>query len=411
MSFIFAGPVFVIILLVALALSRLIPRFLRTLDINDDGDINFDDLKALFSSNHEINAEGDQKQTFLQTRLRKIWSRLEHEFVLLSVQIQKREHVKRQWWRRIFPFSEDSKTASLIENLTRELDDRELSKLRSEFMACVDHTKTLESRLGDLRASIAMKSEPSGGALHRSTEKVENDIDAENRKHIELVRNFQSRINAYGINLSSEQTEVLLSRVDAGDISRMTTIFSIISGITAQFSEAKRQSGENLEVTKKYYGIYLGLLELQMHIQSEYLKKIDNQYLPGVVKIGNEASALKAETEIKLHTSNPEHEQGYRQNIKSQNFTIEVTSIYADALRADRNKVEKARELVSKVYALAENTLSTVRVSADLSTLVRQNESLSKQVMSLQTPDLVPFENLQMQREFEAVTARLRRRA
>ena len=408
-GFVIAGPALVIILIIVFALSRLIPRLLRALDVNDDGDINGDEIKSIFSNDNEVDEESGEKLTFLQSRLRKIWSRLEHKFVLLSVQIQKREHIGKQWWRRIFPYSHGSRVNSLIEDMSRELDDRELSKIRSDFIACVDRTRTLESKLGDLRASIAMKSEPSGGALHRSAGKVKSKIDAERRKHALLVRVFQSRINAYGVNLSSDQTEVLLSRVDAGDISRMTTIFAVISGITAQFAKAKRQSGENLEVTKKYYGIYLGLLELQMHIQSDYLQKVDTQYLPGVVKIGNEASALITETEIKMRASDPDHEQGYRLNITSQKFTVEVTKSYADALRADRNKVEKARELVGKVYALAENTLSTIRVSADLSALVRQYESLYKQVVSPQTPALVPFENLQMQREFEAVTARLRR--
>jgi hypothetical protein len=403
-----AGPFIAVVLVIAFALSRLIPRLRRALDVNKDGDINIDDLKSIFSNQESAVKAGDEQLNFLKSRLRKVWSRLEHKFVLLSVQIQKREHVANQRWRRLIRYNLDSKVNSLIEELASELEDRELSYMRSDFMACVDHTKSLESKLADLRASIAMNSEPQGGALHRAAERVKKEVDLENQKHAALVSNFQSRINAYGVNLSYEQAEVLLSRVDAGDISRMITIFAIIAGITTQFAEAKRQSGENLEVTKKYYGIYLGLLELQMHIQSAYLQKVDTEYLPGVVTISNEASALIAETEAKLRTSAPEHEAGYRQNIRSQQFTVEVTSAYADALRADRNNVQKARELVGKVYALAENTLSTVRVSADLSVLVRQNESLYKQVVSLQTPALVPFENMQMQREFEAVTARLR---
>ncbi len=63
---------------------------------------------------------------------------------------------------------------------------------------------------------------------------------------------------------------------------------------------------------------------------------------------------------------------------------------------------------LDELHKLAENTLSTVRVSADLTSLVRQAEGMFQEVMSLQTPALVPFENLQLQREFEAVTVRLR---
>ena len=253
-----------------------------------------------------------------------------------------------------------------------------------------------------------MKSAPMGGPQHRAEAKLKAKAEEEARLQISLLEAFQARMMAYGINLSTEQAEVLLSRVDAGDVSRMTTIFAIISCITTQVSHAKVQTGENLDVTKKYYGIYLGLLELQMHIQTEYIQKVDSNYLPGVQMIGNEARNLMAETQVKLRGSEGRHQEGYRQNIKSQQFTVEVTDIYAAALRADRSKVEEARTIIQRLHELAENTLSTVRVSADLSTLVRQNEGLYKQVISLQTPALVPFENLQMRREFEAVTQRLR---
>jgi hypothetical protein len=253
-----------------------------------------------------------------------------------------------------------------------------------------------------------MKSGAHGGAQHRAVAKLEKAVEKEIKWRESLLDAFRSRMMAYGIDLSLEQTKVLLSRVDAGDVSRMTTIFAVISSITFQFADAKVQSSENLGVTKKYYGIYLGLLELQIHIQTEYIEKIDASYLPGVQRISNEARDLKSETEVKLKKSEDSYQGSYRQNIKSQEFTIEVTEIYANALKADRSKVERARNIVSKLHELAGNTLSTVRISADLSALVRESEGLYKQVMSLQTPALVPFENLQMQREFEAVTQRLK---
>jgi hypothetical protein len=87
---------------------------------------------------------------------------------------------------------------------------------------------------------------------------------------------------------------------------------------------------------------------------------------------------------------------------------LEVTKIYKNALVEDAQKVKKAMELLRKHHDVAVNTLKTVQVSADLSALMTQSESLYHDVMELQMPDLVPFENLQMQREFEAVTIRLR---
>lgn len=409
-GFAVGGPILVILILMAWAVSNIIPALKHKLDVNRDGSVNFDDLMEIFSPSKSDKAPSGTEQSFLQTRMQSLWNRLEHKFVLLSIQVQKRERAARQWWTRLFLFGASHKVTRIIEGLAVDLDDRELAGIRSDFMNSMNRMNTLDRQLSEIRTSIAMTAEPAGGPQHRAEAKLNDSLEKETRVRSSLLDAFQARMTAYGIELSREQAEVLLSRVDAGDVSRMTTIFAVISSITTQFAHAKVQTGENLDVTKKYYGIYIGLLELQMHIQSEYIDKVTSNYLPGVQRIGNEARNLMAETKVKLDASDELHKTGYRQNMKSQQFTIEVTDIYGAALRTDRSKVEKARGIVQKLYELAENTLSTVRVSADLSTLVRQSEGLYKQVMSLQTPALVPFENLQMRREFEAVTQRLNTR-
>ena len=199
------------------------------------------------------------------------------------------------------------KVTGIIEKLTLELDDNMLSDIRTDFMSSVTNLGKLDSQLAEIRASIVMKSEVTGGPLHRVATKLEKEIEKESKLRESLLHAFRSRMMGYGIDLSLEQTKVLLSRVDAGDVSRMTLVFAVISSITAQFANVKVQSGENLDVTKKYYGIYLGLLELQMYIQTEYIEKIDTEYLPGVQRIGDEAQDLKSETEVKLKNSENNH--------------------------------------------------------------------------------------------------------
>jgi len=48
-----------------------------------------------------------------------------------------------------------------------------------------------------------------------------------------------------------------------------------------------------------------------------------------------------------------------------------------------------------------------VTVAADLASLMAENSNLFNEVMSIQVPELIPFENLQMQKEFEALTLQL----
>lgn len=375
----------------------------KPFDINGDGTVDFKDLKAIITGERAT----PEDENVLQKRIAQLWAKHEHRFVLLSVHIQKRERSSRHWLRSLLP-GQDSKVISILNSLSNQFEDRELMMMRTEYIACVDKTKALDMQLADVKASMAMQLGTASDKYQRTAEKVQSKIDEQKAKRLASLHSFRDRMDIYGVSLTEQQAEVLLSRIDAGDVTRMSTIFVVISGITSQFADAKRESGENIDVAKKYYGIYIGLLELQIRIQSEYIDRIDNTYLPGVARIGNDARELAAETRAILKSASKSHVAGYQQNIASQEFTVEVTEIYENALRADRAKVLRARALVEELHKLAENTLSTVRVSADLSSLIRQAEGMFKEVLSLQTPALVPFENLQLQREFESVTVRLR---
>jgi hypothetical protein len=67
-----------------------------------------------------------------------------------------------------------------------------------------------------------------------------------------------------------------------------------------------------------------------------------------------------------------------------------------------------ARAELDKDIAAAWNTYETVRVSGELVGLVRSSQQLLEGLMNRQVPALRPFENLEMQREFQKLTEQLR---
>ena len=410
---IYAGPIIVLVFLVATLVYFALRGLYRSMDRNRDGRVNFDDLRHLLGARdeHSDTPEGraNDARSFMDRRLHNIWQALEEDFVLLSVSIQAREKQARSGWRRKFGDKHARDVTRIVEMLARELEDPVLSEHQDDFLTATRRLTKARNQLAEIEASISMSFQgaPSASKL-RTKESTESKIRLIEGRRKSTVDLFARRLECYGLKLSSEQAEVLLSRIDSSDVGQMTAVFALIARLTAKLAAAKAESSENLDVTRKYYGIYLGLLELQLFLQSKYIDSVNDAYLPGVDALTDEAKQLLATTEAKLKASHENHKVGYESNIKAQEFTINVSEVYASTLRNDRAKVEEAKKLVAKQHELAENTLSTVRVSADLSSLIQQGEQMYAQVMDLQTPALVPFENLQMQREFEALTTRLR---
>ena len=343
-------------------------------------------------------------------KLASVWRAVEAELTSMSLKVQKRVSGRTGSFSRMFGDGSFESESNRLDFLSRQLQDDELEQLRAQYGAQRRKVCGIEQELADIAAAIAMHTEHAGGTYHRLQTARRAELEREKGVKAELVRRAAVYFDAYGVDLEPSQAEVLLSRVDAADVIQMTTVFSVISNMTKQFAKANVQSGENVEVAKKYYGMYIVLLELQMHIQGAYLSRLGKSYIPGIELITVEAKDLRKETAQKVKSSQEEnYRRVYEQNLKSQDLTIEVTKFYREVLQKDASKVTQARKLLKKHYAAAKNTLRTVQVSSDLSALISKNEGLYQEVMALQVPELVPFENLQVQAEFEAVTERLKK--
>ena len=94
----------------------------------------------------------------------------------------------------------------------------------------------------------------------------------------------------------------------------------------------------------------------------------------------------------------------YRKNIDAQNLTMKVANLYMSNLDQQRDKVSSAKEKASADYELANNTYDTVEVSANLMSLLKTSQDSFDALMKIQVPEIVPFENIEMQRKYEELS-------
>ena len=301
----------------------------------------------------------------------------------------------------------DEKIESIFQMLSVITNDPQIVKDRSTLEKLKSKIESSELKSADLKTKAQLATGKDKEKLIDRSNSHQTDINEYNDSRNELLFNVQNRLEAYGLSLDTDQVKVLLSRVDADDIIGMTTSFSVIAELTQQFSEATLASGENLQIAKNYYFMHVILLELQMHIQRNYIDRLKNVYL---VKLGNlkrENGSLIFKTKSLVSSSEGSYQKIYEQNLKSQQFTRKVLVLYEKILRKDLKKIENGLKKVNDNFLVALNTYETVNVSADLAKLMAGNNNLFNEVMSLQTPELIPFENLEIQDAFETLSLQL----
>jgi len=234
----------------------------------------------------------------------------------------------------------------------------------------------------------------------RNIARAEQQLDA-------IKQQFAAELRGMGLELSDEQLEFLLSTVVGDNIVDLGIVFDNVKAITAQLEELMRESGEDLDAARRYYGMYLVLLRAlsQMHLDVE--QAIDQRYIPEINDIADRARALSADTKA-LKRQHPEKAEILDANLEAQALTIEAAEVYKRYLKDQGNEVAAARAALQEDIAAAWNTYETVRVSGELVDLVQSSRKLLDGLLRRQVPALRPFQNLEMQRELSKLTEQLR---
>jgi hypothetical protein len=279
--------------------------------------------------------------------------------------------------------------------------------------------RALEQQIADARTEIdafrkARVAAPEKSLVERTVSDYDERIGereqtiARARQELNRIKQrFADELRAMGLDLSDEQLEFLLSTVVGDNIVDLGIVFDNVKAITAQLEELMRESGEDLDAARRYYGMYLVLLRAlnQMHLDVE--QAIDQRYVPEINDIAERARALSQETKA-LKRKHPEKAGILDANLEAQQLTVEAADVYRRYLKDQGAQVAAARAALQEDIATAWNTYETVRVSGELVDLIQSSQQLLDGLLSRQVPALRPFGNLEMQRELSKLTEQLR---
>lgn len=282
-----------------------------------------------------------------------------------------------------------------------------------------DRIQTVQGEIENARANIAQLrqkrvSAPTDSTLSKTVADYdglikgrEADIERMTQEVGQIKREFAHELRAMNLELSDEQVEFLLSTVVGDNMVDLGILFDNVKSITLQLEQLVAESGEDLRSARRYYGLYVVLLQSlnRMHVRVE--EAINEHYLPQIDGIVAQAQTLAGDTRRLLHTS-PDKAALLNANLEAQQLTIAAAGVYRQYLDDQAKQVRKAREELDRDIAAAWNTYETVRVSGELVGLVKSSQQLLEGLMNRQIPALRPFENLEMQREFQKLTQQLR---
>ena len=278
-------------------------------------------------------------------------------------------------------------------------------------------SRELEQAMAENRRAISelkrrKMTAPSDSLWRQTVQEVDGEIAeretllGQQQQEMARIRDaFAAELRAMGLEIDAGRLEFLLSTVVGDEVVDMTVAFEQVRRLTGQLETLTEESREDLPTARRYYGMYTVLLRVLERMHTTLIGGIDRRYLPQLQGIENRARALGRETRaLQARGNSPVLEA----NLEAQQLTIDAAGRYGDYLKRQRSQVAASRERLQRDLAVAQNTYETVKVSGDLVALMKDSRRLLDTLFSLQVPQLRAFENLEMKREFERLTATLR---
>ena len=309
--------------------------------------------------------------------------------------------------------SYDSEIRALLDKILATLCDDSILETKNAINRLKEENAKSEKLISEL--TLKKIEAPTGKNwydIHKTTRtEIDERIASEKKanedriKYIDGLKNtIKSKLrNEVSLkNISDKQLDSLFSTVMGESSLELIVVLKNIISLIDILKNNLIDSGENIHIAKKYYSIYYFMTAGYVRQHDIVLERNDTVYEPTLHAIIDENKILMEQTRKLLS-----QDAQYKTNYQAQQITDRTAQLYARYLRHQRHEVEKSRAKAMKTATLAENTYLTVNIAHRLGQVMQEGQRDYEQLLSLQVPELILFENKEMEQEFVKLTERL----
>lgn len=319
--------------------------------------------------------------------------------------------------------ADQQKTGAKIAKLLRRAQGILLS---SETLKLADRSEEIKERLPRLYQRIEEYKNKRIGAPQKSynpfvkTVKDCEETIAAAEKDVERLRDelaqireaIAAELRGWGLKLTDAQADVLFSSVVGDSLLRNAVIFENVKGVTAQLTQLMAQNKDDTSIARKYYGMYVTLIDVLLDTQHGFVNKIDGEWRPQVRKISEGAAASLKEAHAALNRSDFSAAQKaiFRSNAASNEMTVKAAEQYLKLLDNQKASVQNCIRSIERDREVAANTYATVQHISDMNAVVQSSMQLFDMLAAMQLPEIQAFDSSGVRREFDEITRRLQQK-
>ena len=370
--------------------------------------------KEVYSSAKDtIISKPKTPQEIKEEQFRETWDSVFSKYREGTELLEKRLSAPDSAWFRSSKTDYKEKIDEVINDILRVLTSQNLLEYKDEISEKKEEIAELKSKVLNYREKRV--GAPKESMIHTTKEGFDKKIK-ESRDEIAILendirivkKNLEKSFKDTGIELTSQQLDVLLSRVDGDDIIQMSVVMKVLNKITEQILGLMKESGEELSQAKRYYGMHLISWQLVHYIQQQYIDRVNQAYIPKIDRIIQKTEKMMERTSALIdREEEPEKRLIYQKNFGIQKETQKVAMVYREQLLEAQNEMKKAQNMTKSNIKLSQNIYNTVSLSSELYSVISQSQKMFNTIAKIQMPKIVPFENIKIKKKYQEITGEL----
>ena len=161
---------------------------------------------------------------------------------------------------------------------------------------------------------------------------------------------------------------------------------------------------------KRYFGMYLVMVEVQKACFDTYLEKSrTGEWREKLVQLENGADALRrtALSSAKDMSFTEHQRAAFARNAEVNTTTLSAVAAYTKILDQHESVIQAKADEAAKMLLVAENSYQTVSLTDEFLSLIKSNQDSFEALLQLQLPPIEIVSDVSFQAEFAALTKKI----
>ena len=241
----------------------------------------------------------------------------------------------------------------------------------------------------------------------KKIDKLESQKAELDASRAEMRGEILAELQGMGLKIDEKTADCFLSNVCSDTIIDDTIIAKNIAAVVENLRQL--MSTSDVKTAKRYFGMYIVLVDVQLECFREYLEKSDEEWSPGVNSIIAEAEETMNEALRNAENTSytPEQRAIFRNNAAMNKRTIQAARAYTSMLGSQAMVVKRKMEAAQRIRNVAMNSYNTVRLAGDFLSLIQSNGRTFDAILEMDIPAVFTYDDSGLQQEFLQITRRL----